>query len=84
MRTTVDLPDDLFRRAKAAAAMRGVKLKDLIASCLERSLGPSGEQQPMRIERKLPSQVRRKTGKPIPALRNAEIEEILIDEDARR
>ena len=30
MRTTVDLPDDLFRRAKAEAALRGRKLKDLI------------------------------------------------------
>jgi hypothetical protein len=30
MRTTVDLPDDLFRRAKAVAALRGRKLKDLI------------------------------------------------------
>jgi hypothetical protein len=30
MRTTIDLPDDLFRRAKAEAALRGRKLKDLI------------------------------------------------------
>jgi hypothetical protein len=30
MRTTIDLPDDLFRRAKSEAALRGRKLKDLI------------------------------------------------------
>jgi hypothetical protein len=30
MRTTVDLPDELLRRAKAEAALRGRKLKDLI------------------------------------------------------
>jgi hypothetical protein len=30
MRTTVDLSDELFRRAKAAAALRGRKLKDLV------------------------------------------------------
>jgi hypothetical protein len=30
MRTTVDLPDELFRRAKAEAAMRGKKFKDLV------------------------------------------------------
>jgi hypothetical protein len=30
MRTTVDLPDELFRRAKSAAALRGIKLKDLV------------------------------------------------------
>ena len=30
MKTTVELPDDLYREAKAAAALRGRKLKDLI------------------------------------------------------
>jgi hypothetical protein len=30
MRTTIDLPDDLFRRAKSEAALRGRKLKDLV------------------------------------------------------
>ncbi len=30
MRTTVELPDDLYRRAKAEAARRGRSLKDLI------------------------------------------------------
>jgi hypothetical protein len=30
MKTTVELPDDLYRRAKAEAALRGSKLKDLI------------------------------------------------------
>ncbi len=30
MKTTVEVPDDLYRRAKAKAALRGCKLKDLI------------------------------------------------------
>jgi len=30
MKTTVDVPDDLYRRAKAEAALRGRKLRDLI------------------------------------------------------
>lgn len=30
MKTTVELPDPLYRRAKAEAALRGRKLKDLI------------------------------------------------------
>jgi hypothetical protein len=30
MKTTVDLPDDLARRVKAEAALRGRKLKDLV------------------------------------------------------
>jgi hypothetical protein len=30
MRTTIDLPDELLRRAKSEAALRGKKLKDLV------------------------------------------------------
>ena len=30
MKTTVEIPDDLYRRAKAEAALRGRKLKDLV------------------------------------------------------
>lgn len=38
MRTTVDLSDDLYRRAKAAAAIRGRKFKDLIEEALRQLL----------------------------------------------
>lgn len=30
MRTTVDIPDELFRKVKATAALRGKKIKDLV------------------------------------------------------
>jgi hypothetical protein len=30
VKTTVDMPDDLYRRAKAEAALQGRRLKDLI------------------------------------------------------
>ena len=30
MRTTIDIPDELFRRVKSEAALRGSKLKDLV------------------------------------------------------
>jgi hypothetical protein len=30
MKTTVELPDELYRRVKAEAALRGRKLKDLV------------------------------------------------------
>ena len=30
MKTTVEVPDDLYRRAKSEAALRGRKLKDLV------------------------------------------------------
>jgi hypothetical protein len=35
MKTTVELPDALYRRAKAEAALRGRKLKELIEEGLE-------------------------------------------------
>lgn len=35
MKTTLDLPDALLRRTKAAAAMRGVSMRDFIAQALE-------------------------------------------------
>lgn len=38
MKTTVDLPDPLFRRAKATAAERGESLKTFITNAVEQSL----------------------------------------------
>lgn len=43
MKTTVEVPDDLYRRAKAEAALRGRKLKDLIEEGLRRVLEPPHE-----------------------------------------
>jgi predicted transcriptional regulator len=34
MKTTIEVPDDLYRRAKSMAALRGRKLKDLIEEAL--------------------------------------------------
>lgn len=34
MRTTVDLSDDLYRRVKAEASLRGRKVKDLVEEAL--------------------------------------------------
>jgi hypothetical protein len=38
MRTTIDIPDELFRRAKATAALEGRTLKDLVTEALEAHL----------------------------------------------
>ncbi len=46
MRTTVDLPDALYRRTKAVAALRGSSLKELIIEALEKEVakpGPRGK-----------------------------------------
>ena len=43
MKTTVELPDDLYRRAKSEAALGGRRLKDLIAEGLRLALEKSGK-----------------------------------------
>jgi hypothetical protein len=47
MRTTVELPDELLRRAKAQAALQNRPLKDLIADGLKLLLRTSGARSPV-------------------------------------
>ena len=44
MRTTIEMPEPLFRRAKATASLRGMTLRDLVTQAVERevSLGDLG------------------------------------------
>ncbi len=44
MKTTIEMPDEIFRAAKAAALMRGQTLKQLVTAAVERELkgAPSG------------------------------------------
>ncbi len=51
MRTTVDIPDDLFRRAKARAALEGLRLRDLFEKGLRLALTmPSTPEPSRRVE----------------------------------
>ena len=43
MKTTIELPDDLYRRAKSEAALRGQKLKDLVEEGLRLALASQSE-----------------------------------------
>ncbi len=45
MRTTVDLSDELYRRVKAEAAMRGRKFKDLVDEALRQLLASSAPEK---------------------------------------
>jgi len=38
MRTTIDLPDGLFRKAKAVASLKGLTLKQFVTRAVEREL----------------------------------------------
>jgi len=85
MRTTVDLPDDLYRQIKARAALGGLKVRELIVHYLEQGLHtlPAPPAAP-RARSPLPVSIP-PTGVPIPALTRAELARIdEEDELARR
>ena len=52
MKTTIDVPDDLYRRAKAEAALRGRRVKDLVEEGLRLVLEKPAEipEQPTLME----------------------------------
>lgn len=82
MRTTIDLPDELLRQAKAKAALDGMKLKDLIARFVEQGLkGTPTLNTPVRRRRSELPVSRGTTGRRIPSLSNREIQRILDEEE---
>jgi hypothetical protein len=81
LRTTIDLPDHLFRQAKAKAALDGIRLKDLITRFVELGLqGGPVTAAPPRRRSELPV-ARPATGRPLPALSNADLQRLLDDEE---
>ena len=73
MRTTIDLPDPVFRRLKATAALRGASLKAVILDAVEREL-----RRPARPGRKVTFPLVRSKEPGTLTLTNAEIDEILF------
>lgn len=57
MRTTLDLPDNVFRTLKTRAAMEGLAMKELVARYIKSGLsgtrvdGHDGEERAQRLER---------------------------------
>ncbi len=86
MRTTLDLPDPLFKEVKTRAVQQGVTLKELLASFIEAGLRgstvPQNATNPAEKRRPLPVAWERVPGEPLhPALSNAELYAILDEED---
>lgn len=80
MRTTVDLPTPLFRRAKARAAERGETLRELLTRAVEVEVGRSPSDRLLKGTRvKLP--LFGDPSGPKVRLTNAGIERILAEED---
>jgi hypothetical protein len=83
MRTTIDLPDDLFRQAKARAALDGTTLKELITRYVEQGLrrreqAPAGGTGRRRSK---PPVARPPTGRPLPLPGSTNLQRILDEEE---
>ena len=82
MRTTVDLPDHLFRRVKARAALDGTTLKELITRFVEQGLRrAAGPPRPPERQRSDLPVARAATEKPLPDLTNADLYAALEEEE---
>lgn len=86
MRTTLDLPDPLFKEVKTRAVQEGMKLKDLLAKYIEAGLRapqtPETEAAPHKNPYALPAGIPRTPDSPLhPAMTNAELNAILEEED---
>lgn len=79
MRTTVDLPDDLMRAAKARAAERGESLKQMFTRLVASELATvPGEQRAARVQLPLVGQ----DSHPEVDVSNKDVEDFLMSEDA--
>jgi hypothetical protein len=81
VRTTIDIPDDLYRTLKARSGLSGVPLRELVRRLIEQGLRSStGEAQP-RQDFGPPPVIIPARGKPILALPRAELRRMEAEED---
>lgn len=77
MRTSIDLPDPLYRQLKAFAALQGVPMKDVLIRMVERGLmNPGAPPEPSPSLRALPV-LDGTCSLPVEALTNAGLFELL-------
>lgn len=82
MRTTIDLPDELYRNLKARAALSGISLRELLQGLIEQGLcagAPASSSTAAR--REPPPVIIAPKGVPIPAVSRRELQEVDESED---
>lgn len=75
MKTTIELPDDILRRAKVAAAERDTSLKDLFTQALERFLAPVSKEDNEATLRQLLEKMKASNSEPMKPLSREELHE---------
>jgi hypothetical protein len=75
MRTTIDLPDHLFRELKALAAMRGMSMKQILQEAVADELANANKRDMVRERVKFPLIKSKQPG--TLHLTNADIEDLL-------
>lgn len=84
VRTTIELPDTLYRTLKARAALSGVPVRDLIRRLLEQGLRqPAGGEEGMK-RREPPPVIVPPRGIPLPALPREALRRLDEEEDEER
>ncbi len=77
MKTTLDISDDLYRRAKILAASENRKMKDLVNEGLQLVLGRASAGSGGSTRRMTEAPVRIREGNELPVLNNQEMAELL-------
>jgi plasmid stability protein len=82
MRTTIEIPDELYRSLKARAALNGESVRAVIAQLIDRGLRSAPSGTPTSGCRRQPPPVAiAARGFPIPALRPEEMRQVEERED---
>ena len=80
MRTTIDLPEDLYRTLKVRASMSGLTLRELVNQLIEQGLR-SPKSDPSAGRRYPPPVIILPRGAPIRAVSRQEVRQIEEEED---
>jgi hypothetical protein len=79
MKTTLEIPDDLFRRTKATAAIRGESLKEFVSAALNEHLERQAPGDSLRGWRSVFGQAKREDVEAVDAVIAEEFERIEPD-----
>ena len=77
MKTTLEIPDDLYRQAKVQAAHENRKMKDLVSEGLRLVLGLTKKTSSRHLRRMTKAPVNIRRGNVIPSLSNDEMAKLL-------